>query len=59
MGGGDLAGDMAGVVGTGLTVAMGAVAVGAAGKIMTDAAKQIGGKKKKRGKKKSGFSINI
>jgi hypothetical protein len=58
----DLAGDMGGIVGTGLTLAVGAVAIGAAGKIMMDASDQMSGKKKKKGKKKSGMSfpsINI
>jgi hypothetical protein len=58
----DLAGDMGGIVGTGLTLAVGAVAIGAAGKIMMDASEQMSGKKKKKGKKKSGMSfpsINI
>ena len=61
-GGGDIAGDMGGVLGTGLTLAVGAVTIGAAGKIMLDAADQMSGKKKKKGKKKSGISypsINI
>jgi hypothetical protein len=61
-GGGDLAGDMGGIVGTGLTLAVGAVAIGAAGKIMMDASNQMSGKKKKKGKKKGGMtfpSINI
>lgn len=57
-----LAGDMGGIVGGGLTLAVGAVAVGAAGKIMLDASEQMSGKKKKKGKKKGGMtfpSINI
>ncbi len=57
-----LADDMGGIVGGGLTLAVGAVAVGAAGKIMLDASKQMSGKKKRKGKKKSGMSfpsINI
>jgi len=58
----DLTGDFTGVVGTGLTLAVGAVAIGAAGKIMMDASDQMSGKKKKKGKKKGGMtfpSINI
>jgi hypothetical protein len=58
----DLAGDMGGIVGTGLTLAVGAVAIGAAGKIMMDASDQMSGKKKKKSKKKGGMgfpSINI
>jgi|WetSurMetagenome_2_1015567.scaffolds.fasta_scaffold03081_2 hypothetical protein len=61
MGGGDIAADMGGIVGGGLILATGAVAVGAAGKIMLDASEQMSGKKKKKGKKKGGMipSINI
>lgn len=57
----DFVGDMTGVVGTGLTLAMGAAFVGATGKIMLDASEQMSGKKKKKGKKKGGMipSINI
>jgi len=58
----DLASDMSGIVGTGLTLGIGAVAVGAAGKVMMDASNQMSGKKKKKGKKKNGMvfpSINI
>lgn len=58
----DLAGDMGGVVGTGLTLAMGAVVVGGVGKMMLDASDNMSGKKKKKGKKKGGMSfpsINI
>lgn len=61
-GGGDIAGDMGGVLGTGLTLAVGAMTIGAAGKIMMDASEQMSGKKKKKGKKKGGMkfpSINI
>jgi hypothetical protein len=53
----DLAGDMSGIVGTGLTLAVGAVAIGAAGKIMMDASDQMSGKKKKKGKKKNGMTF--
>jgi hypothetical protein len=53
----DLAGDMSGIVGTGLTLAVGAVAIGAAGKIMMDASEQMSGKKKKKGKKKNGMTF--
>lgn len=58
----DLAGDMGGVVGTGLTLAMGAVVVGGVGKMMLDASDNMSGKKKRKGKKKGGMtfpSINI
>jgi|WetSurMetagenome_2_1015567.scaffolds.fasta_scaffold23788_8 hypothetical protein len=61
-GGGDIAGDMGGIIGGGLGLAVGAVTIGAAGKIMLDAADQMSGKKKKKGKKKGGMkfpSINI
>lgn len=53
----DLAGDMGGIVGSGLGLAVGAMTIGAAGKIMMDASEQMSGKKKKKGKKKSGISI--
>lgn len=53
----DLAGDMSGIVGTGLTLGIGAVAIGAAGKIMMDASEQMSGKKKKKGKKKNGMTF--
>lgn len=58
----DLAGDMGGIVGTGLTLGIGAVAIGAAGKVMMNTSEQMSGKKKKKGKKKGGMtfpSINI
>lgn len=55
----DLAGDVGGIVGGGLALATGAVVIGGVGNMMLDAANKMGGKKKKRGKKKSGFSINI
>ena len=58
----DLAGDMGGIVGTGLTLAVGAVAIGAAGRVMMNASEQMSGKKKKKGKKKNGMafpSINM
>ena len=58
----DIADDMSGIVGTGLTLAVGAVAIGAAGKIMMDASKQMSGKKRKKSKKNNGMvfpSINI
>jgi hypothetical protein len=58
----DLAGDMGGIVGGGLGLAMGAVTIGVAGKMMLDASEQMSGKKKKKGKKKGGMtfpSINI
>jgi hypothetical protein len=58
----DLAGDMSGIVGTGLAIGMGAVVVGGVGKMMLDASDNMSGKKKKKGKKKGGMtfpSINI
>lgn len=59
----DLASDMTGVVGTGLTMAMGAVTIGAAGKIMLDAQdNMMGNKRKKKKKSKSKLTfpkINI
>lgn len=48
----DLAGDMAGIVGSGLTMAMGAVTIGAAGKIMMDASDNMSHKRKKKRKSK-------
>jgi len=58
MGGEDIAGDMSGIVGTGLTLAMGAVAIGAAGKIMMDASEQMSNKKKrKKSKNNMNFSM--
>jgi len=53
----DIAGDMGGVVGTGLTLAMGAVVVGGVGKMMLDASDNMSGKKKKKGKKKGGMAF--
>jgi hypothetical protein len=55
----DLTSDMTGVVGTGLTLAMGAVALGAAGKIMMDASDQMSNKKKRKKRSKNSMGFNI
>ena len=55
MGGGDISGDIGGIVGTGLAMATGAVVISGVGNMMVDAANQMG--KKKKRKKGKGLSI--
>lgn len=52
----DIAGDMSGIVGTGLALGIGAVTVGAVGSMMLDASEKMAGKKKR---KRKGMKIQM
>lgn len=52
----DIAGDISGIVGSGLAIGMGAVTIGAVGDIMLDASEKMAGKKKR---KRKGTKIKI
>jgi len=52
----DIAGDMSGIVGSGLALGIGAVTVGTVGSMMLDASEKMAGKKKR---KRKGLKIKM